>query len=387
MTTQNRDFLTPAHPLSSLNFMFTEKCNLRCVYCPKYSATDTSGHISQTLLEYIIEYIKSNHIKSAGVGFYGETFCFPGWERYAGELVNAGVDMSICSNWNHKLSDNQIGVLSRFKLIQFSIDTTNPDLLRTIRPPADLKTILFNMHLIRSRTILDRVQHPIFMWCSVLSHKIIPYLSDFVAMAISNGVKHINFNELEYYEDSSHELKSVFDLENMEFVVAADEILKMDLLAKSYGIEITYAFNSFLDVIRTRKQQILSGSNDSMSNTVCRLPLQGIQGISSHLTLPSTSLPPHGNNTHTRLCLQPWTTAYILANGTVCSCCVRGESMGRISADTNLDDILNNNKYRELRWRLLTGNIVDNACLACPVTPIVEKSILHESLLQSLIRT
>lgn len=373
MTTQYIDNLAPAYPLSSLNFMFTEKCNLTCVYCPKYSERSAVAHTSEELLAMIISYIKNNGITSAGIGFYGETLCFEGWERYAEELLDAGVGLSICSNWNRKLSDDEVRVLSRFKFIQFSIDTANNDLLRTLRPPADLRTILYNMHLIRSRVILDRLPHPVFMWCSVLSHKIVPYLSDFIALAISNNIQNINFNELEYYEKSSHELQSIFDLKGEAFIAAAAEIEKMDLLATAYGVQITYAFNSFLDVVRARKEQILTSNcaEESGLDDICRIPVKGIQGISSHLTLRSTSLAPNENKARTRLCLSPWQTAYILADGTVCTCCVRGESMGKISKTLSIDDILNNNTYREFRWRLLTGNINDNACLACPVAPIV----------------
>ena len=374
MTTQILNNLVPAFPLSSLNFMFTEKCNLKCVYCPQYSVTSSNGHIDASLLDYIIEYILTNSIKSAGIGFYGETLCFEGWEQYARKLIDAGIGMSICSNWNHKLTDNEVRVLSRFNFMQFSIDTANADLLRTIRPPADFKNILYNMHLIRSKVILDNLPHPVFMWCSVLSNKIVPYLSDLVAMAVSNGVKHINFNELEYYEESSHELKSIFDLENDEFVFAVNEIEKMDLLAKKYGVEITYAFNSFLDVIRARKIQYLTSLeklNPNNPSDVFRIPVKGIQGLSNHIALQSTTILPNEKKGRTRLCLAPWSTAYILSDGTVCTCCVRGEHMGKITPETNLDDILNSNKYREIRWRLLTGEITDNACLACPVAPIV----------------
>jgi radical SAM protein with 4Fe4S-binding SPASM domain len=212
------------------------------------------------------------------------------------------------------------------------------------------------------------------MWCSVLSDKVVPYLSDFVAMAISNSVQQINFNELEYYGASSHELKSIFDLRGEEFISAVDEIEKMDLLAKNYGVEITYAFNSFLDVVRERKTQELASSRDDAHdrfNDVCRISVKGIQGDSSHLVLRSKSLSLNENKGLTRLCLSPWNTAYVLSDGTVCTCCVRGESMGKISSDVSFDDILNNNEYREFRWRLLTGNINDNACLACPVMPVV----------------
>jgi len=139
MTTQIFDILVPAHPLSSLNFMFTEKCNLKCVYCPQYSDKRPMQHTSPQVLSAIIAYIIKNSIVSAGVGFYGETLCFEGWDQYAKELIEAGVGMSICSNWNHKLTDDEVNVLSKFKFIQFSIDTTNQELLRSIRPPADLR--------------------------------------------------------------------------------------------------------------------------------------------------------------------------------------------------------------------------------------------------------
>jgi len=369
------DLLIPAPRLSSLNFMFTEKCNLKCVYCPQHSVSRPMMDASAELLQVIVTYILNNHIQSAGIGFYGETLCFKGWESYVQILLDAGVSMSLCSNWNHKLSNEEVDVLSRFSFLQFSIDTADQELLRSIRPSADIKVILYNMHLIRSRSLLNGMPIPTIMWCSVLSNRNIPVLSELVAMAISNGVAKINFNELEYYSESSQELVSVFDLHGRDFIVAVDAIEKMDRLAKKYGVEITYAFNSFLQMLHERKNREL----DYLANGLCagddqmhRTQVSGIQGVSSHLSIRATSIQPSENGCHTRLCLAPWNSVYVLADGTVCTCCVRGESMGRITTETSLDDILASNTYREFRWRLLTGNIIDNACLACPVTPIVK---------------
>ncbi|ACM19020.1 radical SAM domain iron-sulfur cluster-binding oxidoreductase [Geotalea daltonii FRC-32] len=369
------DVLAPAQRLLSLNFMFTEKCNLKCVYCPQFSENRPMMDTPPELLRTIVDYIVRNRIPAAGVGFYGETLCFKGWEGYIRALLDAGVSMSLCSNWNHKLTAEEARVLSRFSLLQFSIDTTDQDLLRALRPPADARTIIYNMHLIRSQAIVNDNPAPTIMWCSVLSQRIIPHLCNFIAMAVSNGVNRISFNEIEYYKESSRELLSIFDLQGSDFVAAADAIEGMDLLAKKNGVEITYAFNSFLDVVKARKAQELSQHvqmHGDDSSKMCRLPVKGIQGTSSHLSLAATTIAPDENQRRTRLCLAPWTSAYILADGTVCTCCVRGKSMGRITANIDLDAVLQGELYREFRWRLLTGNIIDNACLACPVTPIVQ---------------
>src|ERR1041384_1917556 len=73
--------LRPAKWMSAVNFNFTNRCNVRCVYCPQGShAEGFHADSARGLIDHIKSYIIDNGVPRAGVGFYGETLLIKGWE-------------------------------------------------------------------------------------------------------------------------------------------------------------------------------------------------------------------------------------------------------------------------------------------------------------------
>ncbi len=69
----------------------------------------------------------------------------------------------------------------------------------------------------------------------------------------------------------------------------------------------------------------------------------------------------------TRMCLQPWTSLNILADGKVYPCCVLidGLQIGDLNQETMLD-VVNGEPSRRLKTKLLSGDIEDLPCAECP---------------------
>src|SRR5208337_4685225 len=73
----------------------------------------------------------------------------------------------------------------------------------------------------------------------------------------------------------------------------------------------------------------------------------------------------------TRQCFDPWTMVKVRADdGAVFLCCVGDRIAGNVK-DGILESIVNGDSARELRRRLLDGELDGMLCKSCPAKPIV----------------
>ena len=346
--------LKPAAWLTSVNFNFTNRCNVRCVYCPQGShAKGFHADSSRGLIEQIKSFIRAHDVGRAGIGYYGETLLIEGWEEDCAELLDQGVELHINSSFNRILSEREAAVLSRFSSIYMSIDTLDPALHREIRKAVDVRNIVFDLHMIRAQAIRAGRALPHVVWTGVMTDKAVFRLVEFVSAAISNGVAAVNFNDLADYDGAKGGVCHIAELEGGELAAAIAEIEAARELAARHQMPITLggadrALAKFKDARELRTNYAVNG----------------IQGRTRALTTP---IKPG----ETRLCTDPWETVFADPKGEVYSCCVRGEVMGRLGDDTDLDAVLDNESYRALRLELLTGSNVNETCANCHLRPAV----------------
>ena len=63
-----------------LSFTFTNRCNLRCVYCPQGTHPDEFHADSpDEQLRKIVAYIEQHGIERVSLGYYGETMMIAAW--------------------------------------------------------------------------------------------------------------------------------------------------------------------------------------------------------------------------------------------------------------------------------------------------------------------
>lgn len=223
--------------VDSVEFNFTNECNLRCVYCPQ--GTHEEGFHAETSkpqLDSIIAYIKKNEIKKASVGYYGETTLVEGWQEVCQTLIDLGVRMTIVSNFARVLTPREIEVFAQFEEIQVSIDTVDQKILRRVRKAVDVRTIIYNSQLIQAHVIEKRLPMPRIVWTGVLTSEVVMGLSTFVAAAASCGIRNINFNSVAYFDGAQSDAIHVCDMPDAEFIGAVGEIERALELAKERDI-------------------------------------------------------------------------------------------------------------------------------------------------------
>ncbi len=370
------EMLQAATPLTSLNFQLTSRCNLRCEYCPQ-GLEQSAVDMSPALIDTLTNHIASEGIRSVMLGFYGETLCFAGWEACARHLADEGIELAITTKLAPKLTPEEVEALSRFQIIFVSLDTVDIELLRRIRKPADVRTLLMNMHLIRSRALRLGGRAPAFAWSCTLSDRIIPTLTDLVGFAASFGVNYIFINDLMHYDGMPAGARNLFELSGSEFLRYAEQLAQALDFARSLKITLNVPWEErFLArLVDARAECNPEGnqhSGDSGRSVYEILPMKNIQGRGYYYSQPV----PKGK---TRMCLDPWTTLFVMPDGTLYTCCARGEVMGTLACGDSVRQALASQAFVDLRRQLLRGEIADETCRNCCVRPLVSPAELGQA--------
>ena len=137
------------------------------------------------------------------------------------------------------MKPEEIEVVARFSELQMSIDTVDIQLLKQVRKAVDARTILYNTHLIRSHVLANELPMPKILWTGVLTDQVVSGIHDLVAMAVSSGIRHINFNDVAYFEGTSGAARNIYDMEPGAFMQAAETLERARRLAVRHGIELS----------------------------------------------------------------------------------------------------------------------------------------------------
>ncbi|MBK3732716.1 hypothetical protein GAY29_06255 [Azospirillum brasilense] len=234
------DLLNPAPSLKHIAFNFTNRCNLRCVYCPQGTHPESfHAESSDDQIRKIVDYVRSHDIERIDIGYYGETLLVQGWEDHCRPLLDQGLYITLVSSFSRILKPEEVEVVARFSELQMSIDTIDIQLLKQIRKAVDARTILYNTHLVRSYVLANDLPMPKIVWTGVLTDQIVSGIPDLVAMAVSSGIRSINFNDVAYFEGTSGVARSIYDMEPQDFIQAAGTLERARRLAVRHGVELS----------------------------------------------------------------------------------------------------------------------------------------------------
>jgi len=329
------------------------------------------------LLEHLIQYVASHKVPAVGFGYFGETTLYAGWDDSCRRLLELGTALSLTANFAAPLTARALHVLSRFRYIEMSIDSVDGGLLRALRPPTDVRTILYNLHAIRARAMASGSAPPFICWPCVLTDKSVRELSELVLFAASCGIDRLQINEMYRFDGTPEEIRNLLELPDAEFLAAFDQLERAVNLGKRHALPISV---SGIEKYRARADAIrMPATGPSATPRLLRGRIQGIQGPADHFYLGPNLFPGQ-----TRLCLYPWTTAYVASTGDVYACCARGTVMGNVQQEGGLDSVRVNARYRDLRRQLLTGEIRDPVCQICSMAPAGPTGHLIERVRQRL---
>jgi MoaA/NifB/PqqE/SkfB family radical SAM enzyme len=358
---------------------FTSRCNLRCVFCfasqPGYKGVDIDAEI----IEKTIETLKSRNVEVVTVSGHGETTIYKEWHRFCDKMLDAGMPLHIISNFAKALSDAELNTLSRFKSIEISCDTDDPRLFKKMRRGAHLETICLNILKLRARAIKENRTAPTISFSCVVFDQNIFHLMDYVSFGRALGVTHFNFCNLTKYPDLAGTLnpKHITGLP-VELLPQAEKSLRetFEFLRRS---NIRYHFQQGLLDSLTEKIQAsritpspLPGGDEPGSGPVKENRADHTGEDDTREEAPGlaadmeerrrySSLP---REAQTRDCLDPWQFIMIQANRDVMPCCWH-QPVCSLGKGQELAEALNNTRIKELRQKLLTGNLSAD-CMNCP---------------------
>ena len=330
-----------------MNLELTAKCNLRCVYCSKSFSEAEDKRVLEMPEEWIASSIGT--LWRRGLWFVitsgiGETTLRRGWERICRSLHERGLTLSIISNFARPLSDKSVATLVRYKSIQVSVDTADTELFARIRRGGQLEVLLRNIDRVRSFARSSGVRAPTFRFDVVVTDKTVIGLPDLVRLGLRHGVSDFYFANLLKGPDT----KGPFNVYNAdmlpraELTRAADALEEACDLARSAGCVV----------------ECHPGLRESLR--------QSSRGHSATVKLSWGAA--RVRTGMTRNCAEPWKYVFLYADGQVRPCCAYDVAVGDLRTQT-LEEVLNGPPIRELRGKLLSGDLSGTLCECCSMRP------------------
>lgn len=335
-----------------INFILTNRCNLRCVYCPQGSHPESwHADLEEAFFEEIREFAVDHEVEEMAVGYYGEITMIPGWWKPVRKLLDGGFKLSATTNGALPLSPEEVATFARFKYIEWSIDTHDVKILKKVRKKVDARIIIHNFHLVRAHCLLHDLPLPELAWTGVLTYDMVHTLPEFVAYASSCGVQKLNFNEVGVYEGAPARDLNIIDQPQEKFEQAAAYVDQAIALAERLGIR--FSVQELPRITERRKADYRPKPLAKASTPVADIWVHS----DGNALVPG----------QTRDCRSPWEEFYLDPKGQVFACCIRGDVMGTAKTKTELEAVLAGEKYQELRTALRTGVGLDGSCVNCPI--------------------
>jgi MoaA/NifB/PqqE/SkfB family radical SAM enzyme len=345
-----------------LGIDFTSRCNLRCIYCfqsqaPDYFYKDTAGTVSididENMVSKIVELAMALKVGSFLVGFAGETLIVDQWQSFLSRLIETGIPVQLTTNLSMILDADDAAILAKCAEINVSVDVIDLKLARKIRRKSDTRTMIYNIMLIKSASLMAQLSTPTIKLYAVVSDKIIPELKKLFAFAVTAGIPEVLLMGLDtdYIKEFQPKLGEVeiadpASLEGARREEAISAMTEALLFAERNGLRIV--------------------KNEGMERLFHDAGKIGRPG-----------------DGWTKDCLQPWMQPMIKANGGVEPCCHGFGEVGQLSAQQSFVDAFNTQKMFELREGLLSGNL-PRLCANCSIPSWIRTQDFAHSLVRRL---
>ncbi len=329
---------------------FTTNCNLKCVYCAVQNKDYIGKDLDLGAIELYIEQLKSRNVLEVTVSGHGETTVIENWHVQCNLLLEQGCKLDIITNLSKKLSADEIDTFSSFNFILVSCDSVHLKTFRALRKGSDLRTVLFNISCIRGRAKSKGRHPPMIGWTSVVCDKNVLDLVDLVNFGLAFGVSFFSFSNVVAYAESVGEnsymhITEMPDEEKASIPGVFQELERI-LIDANVDYEITAGIRESIEKIKTGQVLLTNDEKESMPQNIIYREKNPI----------AKSL--------TRDCLDPWDRVLLRPGGTIHPCFVAEESVGSLSKERPLNEILNGPEIKRYRQGILTGDLVP-ACRDC----------------------
>jgi hypothetical protein len=318
--------------------------------------------------DLLVQQLKDRHITILALNGHGETTALQGWDQRVISVADAGLRMSITSNFARLLNENELAAMARIGDITISVDTHRKDLLRDLRRNVDLGNILINMHAVAATASKLGLPSPAFSWSCVVSDRVALDLVDYIHFGLACGVRNFVLCNLTVLVEGAANARHVSTLSVAVLRRFSELLSEAEVISKNAGASLLIEAG-LVDSVR----QMLSNGT-SVGHELIHWQVKG----GTRYAASATSDKP------TRDCLDPWFFAYLDSGRGLHPCCFH-PPIGTLEIGGSLDVLLNGPTVRDLRNQLLTGQLSD-LCQQCPGKPLASIDTLRMHLLEELAR-
>jgi pyruvate-formate lyase-activating enzyme len=229
------DLLTPR--IDTVLFAVTTNCNLRCTYCavslPIYEGED----FDLSNIEALASSFAAAHVRLVQISGHGETTLLPNWVELCEAFMRRDIAVCITSNFSNVFSDAEVDALARMVHITISIDTVDRQLLKDLRRKVDIRTILYNMQMVRMRAQkLGSLAK--FNWQCTLSDAVVLGLVDWLEFGMLSGVSHFTLGNLIEHVDLPNGPMHPGKLKPPQLTAACEKLSALIKRAREAGVTL-----------------------------------------------------------------------------------------------------------------------------------------------------
>lgn len=187
----------PRHLIAEM----TSRCNLRCTYCQKSSDSwnaipgrdDDMPSDAEERLFRSLHGMQFNTVQLSGIGEF--TFR-KDWQATLGRFLDRGLRVSLISNFAKPFKPDELALFLKLSHLMISIDTMDPDLLKSVRKAVSLTTIAGNLSLLRTLARQKGVSLPYIKLNAVLYRDNLLGIEDLAHFAIENRVYEMQYERM-----------------------------------------------------------------------------------------------------------------------------------------------------------------------------------------------
>lgn len=154
---QEGEDLTKQYAYKTIGIGFTNRCNLRCLYCNQSTCADTNPYYKAEFpyeyAEAALEYLAGKGIDTIIPSVEGEITIYRHWyEIYSRfHAKHPDIIMAITTNLNREYSEEEIELLARHKRLDISCDSLDPEIYSRVRAGGRLDLLLKNLDRIKAK--------------------------------------------------------------------------------------------------------------------------------------------------------------------------------------------------------------------------------------------
>ncbi len=187
-------------PPIAVELHWTSECNNNCIHCSYGNRRQANGRLSPACIHSVIEDLIVMKAKAVYLSGGGEPTVMKGWDKYAQELVESGLEVALITN-GVSLQSSHVDLLSKFNYVALSIYSTDEKEYEIITgnhcfdrqwvTPGLIKSGEGNV-IVGARCVINKINYK--------------NLHNIYLKAIDSGYDYIIFIPAVDYEDSSNGL-------------------------------------------------------------------------------------------------------------------------------------------------------------------------------------